>query len=77
MKSDAELVQAFKRGDEASFEALIHKYLRLIYAHALLNTRDVHEAEDLVQETFLWAAESAPCGIKKRASWPAQSASVR
>lgn len=55
MISDADLVLATRQGDDEAFESLIRKYTRLVYARTLMSTRDVHEAEDLVQETFLRA----------------------
>jgi len=55
MTSDADLVMAARKGDEDAFESLIRKYTRLVYSRALMSTRDVHEAEDIVQETFLKA----------------------
>ena len=52
-KTDAELMMAFRSGDEASFAALVERFqVRLInHFHKLVFDR--HIAEDLTQEVFL------------------------
>src|SRR3954468_3609880 len=40
-------------GDRASFEELVRRTARLVFARVFLEVEDVHRAEDLVQETFL------------------------
>ena len=54
---DAEqhLVQAAIDGDAAAFEELIRRTGRLVFAQLYLETGNVHEAEDLSQETFIAA----------------------
>lgn len=53
--SDAAWIQASRNGDRTAFGRLVRKYLALVHAKAMLLTRDPHEAEDLVQETFMKA----------------------
>lgn len=53
MATDRALMQAIKMGDQAAFEAFIHRYHApvLTYVEHLLHNRE--KAEDIVQETFL------------------------
>lgn len=57
MTSEAEpiLVRRAMTGDRASFEELVRRTARSLHARVLLETRDPHRAEDLVQETYLAA----------------------
>ncbi len=52
-RSDRELLVAAKEGDYSSFEALVRRYHARIYRLALGMTKDRHEAEEVVQDTFL------------------------
>ena len=58
--SDADdvLVARSRGGDRAAFEQLVRRTARLVYSRQYLETRDVHRAEDLTQETFLAAWRS-------------------
>lgn len=60
MESERELVAALKRGDEAAFDAVYERFRPRIYGFLvrLSGRRDM--AEDLLQETFLRLASSAP-----------------
>ncbi len=59
-QSDAGLVTAAGRGDDAAFRALYRAYARPVYwlAHSLVGT--VHDAEDVLQETFVAAWRKLP-----------------
>jgi RNA polymerase sigma-70 factor (ECF subfamily) len=50
---DYELVQAINAGETRRFEELVQRYEQKLYNFSLRMCRDVADAEDLVQETFL------------------------
>ena len=52
-KSDAELIAAVLKGDAASFEPLVQKYLPRVFATARRYARRESEIEDIVQEVWL------------------------
>lgn len=52
---DAPLVQRARKGDLEAFSALVERYQRPLTARALACLRQVQDADDLVQETFLRA----------------------
>lgn len=52
------LVEKAKQGDRPSFEALVIRTSRSVFAAVYLETGDPHGSEDLVQETFLKAFQS-------------------
>lgn len=52
---DAELIQAYRAGDEGAFKSLLDKHLSSIYAFVYQMVRDTAVAEDLAQETFIKA----------------------
>ena len=51
--TDEELLQNMARGDQASFEALIHRYHAPLHGYLQRQLKDPGRAEDIVQETFL------------------------
>lgn len=53
--TDAELIEAVKRGDAASFEPLVKKYLPRVFATARRYARREDEVEDIVQEVWVKA----------------------
>jgi RNA polymerase sigma-70 factor (ECF subfamily) len=57
--SDADLLKAHRGGDAASFDAFYRRYRDRLFLYARSRTRDDGAAEDLVNETFLRAAQSA------------------
>jgi RNA polymerase sigma-70 factor (ECF subfamily) len=57
--ADADLLEAFRRGDTRSFEVLVRRYQRPVVAIARRVTRDQDEAEDLAQRAFINAASRA------------------
>ncbi len=56
--SDAELVGRAKRGELDAFETLTTRYERKVYSLALRILRQVEDAEDVTQQTFLSAVEN-------------------
>lgn len=54
------LVAQAKAGDRRSFEALVRRYRKRIYALALHITGSAHEADDITQEVFLKAFQALP-----------------
>ena len=52
-ESERSLVQRAQRGDEQAFSALFQTHKKRVYSVCLLMTKDVAEAEDLTQESFL------------------------
>src|SRR5262245_3920023 len=56
--SDASLVQRAQRGDRAAFDELVRRTSRLVFARLHLACGDLHQAEDLLQETLLTAFRS-------------------
>lgn len=55
LDAEEKLVQSAQEGDRASFEELVRRTSRLVYARLYLETGDAHQAEDLLQDTFLSA----------------------
>ena len=56
--SDAELIQAFRQGDEAAFEELVRRYQRAVSNVVYLTLGDRQEVQDLTQEVFIRAYKS-------------------
>ena len=54
-RSDAELVEAARRGDRASFGLLYERHYRLAVGIARSRLSDIHLAEDAAQEAFVIA----------------------
>lgn len=52
-KSDEELMVRVQQGDEAAYGALFQRYQRPVYGFLLRKTRQVEQASDLFQETWL------------------------
>lgn len=65
--SDEWLVQRMAEGDQAAFEAFIHRYHGPLLGYLERHLRNHEKAEDLVQETFLRLLRQL-----QRASIPAQ-----
>ncbi|MBS1119518.1 MAG: sigW 5 [Deltaproteobacteria bacterium] len=55
ISTDAELLEASKRGERAAFGALVARYQRMVSAVSYSRTRDQALSEDVAQETFLAA----------------------
>jgi RNA polymerase sigma-70 factor, ECF subfamily len=56
--SESSLVRRAQQGQRAAFEELVHRTSRLVFARLHLETGNLHEAEDLLQETLLTAYKS-------------------
>jgi RNA polymerase sigma-70 factor (ECF subfamily) len=54
------LMMRIAEGDEGSFAELYELWCRRVMAYAFRALRDVHEAQDVVQETFMQVYRSAP-----------------
>src|SRR4051795_9843331 len=57
--SDAELLEAFRAGDNKAFEILVARYQRPVLAIARRFAADMDDAEDLAQRAFINAAGRA------------------
>jgi len=51
--SDEKLVSAYRKGNEAALQALINRYLPLIYGFSKQYSGDPDKAADIAQETFI------------------------
>lgn len=56
--TDAEIVLRAKAGDDAAFEQLLERHGRKLYGLAFYLCGDAHDADDIVQETFLAAYQA-------------------
>jgi len=56
--SDATLVARAQKGERAAFDELVRRCSRLVFARLHLDTGNLHQAEDLLQETLLIAYKS-------------------
>ncbi len=56
--SESSLVRRAQAGERAAFEELVRRTSRLVFARLHLETGNLHEAEDLLQETLLTAYKS-------------------
>jgi RNA polymerase sigma factor (sigma-70 family) len=56
---DAQLVDRFTRGDAAAFELLLRRHARAVFGTCARVCRDVQDAEDAFQATFLILARKA------------------
>ncbi|MBI3179044.1 MAG: sigma-70 family RNA polymerase sigma factor [Deltaproteobacteria bacterium] len=52
-RSDHELASAARAGDYAAFEEIVRRYRDRVYRLAYGMTRNAHEAEEVLQDTFL------------------------
>jgi RNA polymerase sigma factor (sigma-70 family) len=60
--SDYELILRFIRGEQSSFEQLIHRHKNKVFAYISLYIRDQALAEDIFQDTFLKVIQSVKAG---------------
>lgn len=52
-RSDAELARLVAEGDSLAFEEIYRRYRRVVYSIALRMTRNLADAEDLTQDSFV------------------------
>lgn len=52
-KTDSDIVNSYREGEESAFDLLIERYTRRIYAFAYRLSGDQNTAEDVVSETFI------------------------
>ncbi|MGD0581360.1 MAG: sigma-70 family RNA polymerase sigma factor [Bacteroidales bacterium] len=62
MISDYELIQQFIKGEQSSFEEIIHRHKNKVYAYISLYIRDQALIEDIFQDTFLKVIQSVKAG---------------
>jgi RNA polymerase sigma factor (sigma-70 family) len=66
--SDSRLLERFvNERDEAAFELLVWRHERMVLGVCRRMLRDVHDADDAFQETFLTLAKKAECIGKRQA----------
>ena len=53
IETDAQIVDQVRRGDVQAYGKVVHRYERTLLAAALPILRDVHAAQDVVQEVFV------------------------
>jgi RNA polymerase sigma factor (sigma-70 family) len=58
-RDDADLLNAYVRGDEQAFESLVKRYLRLAHSVALRRLKDSSLAEEAAQSVFIILARKA------------------
>jgi len=52
-RTDAQLVEAFARGDEEAFEVIVNRHGAAVKSYALRMLRSPEEAEEVFEETFI------------------------
>jgi len=57
-ETESALAVRARNGDRAAFEELVRQSSRLVFTRLYVETASVHQAEDLLQETFLLAYRS-------------------
>jgi RNA polymerase sigma-70 factor (ECF subfamily) len=51
--SDQELIQNYLKGDNASFETLVHRHKKKVYTSIVVMVKDNQLADDIFQDTFI------------------------
>lgn len=77
--SDEQLVGASRRGDRAAFEQIVRRYQAMISGLIYAGCGDLHQSEDLAQETFVvaWQKLAALREPGRLAAWLGQIARHR
>ena len=60
VRADIELIRAFLRGDEGSFEELYHRYDRQLYGYLNNMIGNATEADEVFEETWFRVIEKLP-----------------
>src|SRR4030042_1740590 len=55
---DFDLISSFKRGDKSAFEEIVLRYQNRIYNLCIYMLGNIHEAEDVAQDTFIKAYQN-------------------
>jgi len=55
---DFDLISSFKRGDKSAFEEIVLRYQDRIYNLCIYMLGNIHEAEDVAQDTFIKAYQN-------------------
>lgn len=68
---EKELLRRARRGDQSAFEALVDRWQKPVYHHALRMTNDPEDAADVTQEVFLrlWRALPSFRGESALSTW--------
>lgn len=60
--SDNELVERYLSGDNSSLEILINRHKDKVYSYILVTVKNIHLAEDILQDTFIKVIRSLNMG---------------
>jgi len=79
LMTDAELVKRVRSGDEAAYQVLWDKYVRLVWRVAFRITHDRYDADDVVQDTFhtIWKKPPNNDGRADLEQWVRRTATNR
>jgi RNA polymerase sigma-70 factor, ECF subfamily len=67
-ETDTELLHRFQGGDDAAFEAIVHRYEHALLSYAQRFFRERERAEDMCQSVWLQLILSQPLHFEQRAS---------
>src|SRR5688572_20726707 len=70
-ETDAQVLEAARKGDRAAFDALVAPFTRELEAHCYRMSGSVHDAEDLVQDALVraWRALARFEGRSSLRTW--------
>lgn len=68
MDADVKLIERYLEGDTTAVDELVIKYQKQIYALIYRMTKDIEDAKDLTQKTFIKALNGIK-GFKKKSSF--------
>ena len=70
-KSDAELVDAFRNGDQAAFAEIVERYTQKVGNLSMRLTRNSEDAEEVMQDVFVTVYRKIGCfeGKSQFSSW--------
>jgi RNA polymerase sigma-70 factor (ECF subfamily) len=68
MNADINLIERYLEGDTAAIDELVIKYQKQIYALTYRMTKDIEDAKDLTQKTFIKALKGIR-GFKKKSTF--------